>query len=392
MKIPYYVVRKGRGYWLATPRMKALGFDNIRCGPDGPNAWKIAEEWNRRWQSARKGEIPSPSEIEKISLPPDQSEELAIYPEGSVGFAFRSYRRTIEWSRKKERTREDWWRGWRFIKPIFADVDAKTVTLEMLSQWRQGIEDNHGLNTAHRAMKIWRALWKVMDAYHLCGNRRDPSLAVRNTSPRGRSATFLEGEVVRLAKRAWRQGYRGLACIIAIAWDTQFSPVDVRTLTPNNQQHDNDGLYFLKFRAKREGADTADIEAIGTLSPRTHRLIGAYMRDWLNLLPHAPIFRSRTGKPYSKDTLSRDFRLIRNAEFPGDSRKLMDFRRSGAVEAAAGEVNDVALAAKMANSISSAKRLQDTYLPKRKAVIKSADLARRRGREELRENKESSKS
>jgi hypothetical protein len=33
-----------------------------------------------------------------------------------------------------------------------------------------------------------------------------------------------------LVKAAWRRGYRGLACIIATAWDTQFSPVDVRTL------------------------------------------------------------------------------------------------------------------------------------------------------------------
>ena len=32
VRIPYYVVRKGRGYWLPTPKMKALGFPNVRCG------------------------------------------------------------------------------------------------------------------------------------------------------------------------------------------------------------------------------------------------------------------------------------------------------------------------------------------------------------------------
>jgi hypothetical protein len=32
--------------------------------------------------------------------------------------------------------REDWWRVWRRIKPVFADCDPKTVTLEDISAWR----------------------------------------------------------------------------------------------------------------------------------------------------------------------------------------------------------------------------------------------------------------
>ena len=36
-------------------------------------------------------------------------------------------------------------------------------------------------------------------------------------------------------KSAWRHGYHGLACIIAVAWDTQFSPVDVRTLAARHR-------------------------------------------------------------------------------------------------------------------------------------------------------------
>ena len=44
------------------------------------------------------------------------------------------------------------------------------------------------------------------------------------------SQRWTEGEAVRLVKAAWRSGYRCLACIIAIAGDTSFSPVDVRTL------------------------------------------------------------------------------------------------------------------------------------------------------------------
>jgi len=38
VKIPYYIVIKGRGYWNPTRKMKALGFSIVRCGPDGTEA------------------------------------------------------------------------------------------------------------------------------------------------------------------------------------------------------------------------------------------------------------------------------------------------------------------------------------------------------------------
>jgi hypothetical protein len=38
----------------------------------------------------------------------------------------------------------------------------------------------------------------------------------------------------------------------------------------------------------------------------------------------APLFRNRSGLPYSKDTLGDDFREIRQIVFPGDKRQLAD--------------------------------------------------------------------
>jgi hypothetical protein len=69
---------------------------------------------------------------------------------------------------------------------------------------------------------------------------------------------------------------------------------------------------------------------------------------------------------------------------PRDHRKLMDFRRSGSQEAQAGGVDPLALATKMANSITQSKRLQDIYLPKRATTVRLADEARKRGRQKLR--------
>jgi hypothetical protein len=60
IRIPYYVIVAGRGYWRTTPKMQAKGFSTVRRGPDGTAAWAIAENWNRRWQAVRKGEAPAP--------------------------------------------------------------------------------------------------------------------------------------------------------------------------------------------------------------------------------------------------------------------------------------------------------------------------------------------
>jgi hypothetical protein len=82
----------------------------------------------------------------------------------------------------------------------------------------------------------------------------------------------------------------------------------------------------------------------------------------------APLFRNRSGAPYSKDTLGDDFRAVRTMVFgKNDDRQLADIRRSGAVEATVGgaKVEKLAkkMAKKMANTISASARLQKVYNP-----------------------------
>lgn len=54
VELRYYRVMKGHGYWCPTPKMRAMGFENVRCGPDGEAARNIAKGWNQRWQEVRK--------------------------------------------------------------------------------------------------------------------------------------------------------------------------------------------------------------------------------------------------------------------------------------------------------------------------------------------------
>jgi hypothetical protein len=377
IKLKHYVIRKGKhGYWLPTPKMVEAGFACIPCGVDGPDAWKIAREWEDRWQAHRKG-IPSPS--------------ARIYPSDSVGDAFARYRRTESWKTRPPRTREDWERGWTYIDPIFGDQPPRAVTFEFLDEWYHRLLKKHGIDIAYRAMKTWRALYNIMAGMKLCDAGQDPSQAIRRKTPRPRHQTWTEGEAVRLVKGAWRAGFTGLASIIATAWDTSFSPVDVRTLTPAHAMQAGDDWGFLIERTK------SGESAFGTLSPRTRRMVLAYIDSLgVTLLDDAPIFRSRgfapgpkggrprAGVPYTKDSLVDDFADVRRLVFGKDEkRRLMDMRRSGAVEAQAGGASVEDMAAKMGNSIDENKALQKTYIPVNLAAVRKADEHRRIGRKRL---------
>jgi hypothetical protein len=376
----YRVKRGGRAFWEPTKTMKVLGFVSVPCGQDGPEAWAVAEEWERRWQATRRGQAPCPAMLTADNLSAERAEELTIYPPRSLGEAFRRYCRTDEWARKAPRTREDWWRAWRRIKPVFGDTDPRTVTLEDLSAWRSAIEETVSLREAHRAMKIWRALWKVAAALGYCIRDADPSLGVRNSAAKGRSETWTEGEAVRLYKRAWRDGYHGLAALIAVAWSTQLSPGDVRALRASQLAKDASGAAFFAERSKT-GKPVG-----GALNDRALAAMQVYLeRIGIELHGEAYIFRNRSGASYSKDTLGDDFRAVRIATFgERDKRTLADFRRSGAQEAIAGDATPSALAHAMGNTLSASNALFATYCPVNLSTIRSVMEARRRGRAKLR--------
>ena len=372
-EIPYYVVIKGNGYFLPKASMRALGFERVRCGKDGPAAWAIADVWARRWEQAKRGEFVPQRK---------QMASLKAYPPGSIGEAFQRFRRTAEWAKKAPRTREEWERGWAHLEPLLADVAPGTISLEDMSEVRTAIEARVSWREAHRVIKIWRALWKVAAAMGYCDREREPSLGIRNSAPPPRQALWREGEIVRLVKAAWRAGYRGLAAVMATAWDTQLSPVDVRHLSPRQIARNSQGLAFMVSRAKTGRA------AAGTLSHPAEAVFDAYMAGLnVKLLENAPIFRNRSGHPYSKDTLGDDFRDVRAAVFGASERRtLADFRRSGAMEAAAGGADVATISAKMANTLSASNALHRAYMPVEITKVGAADVARLAGRRKMREN------
>jgi hypothetical protein len=216
------------------------------------------------------------------------------------------------------------------------------------------------------------ALWRVAAALKYCQRDADPSLGVHNVEPKTRNAVWTQLEIIRLGKVAWRSGYTGLSAIIAVSWESSFSPVDTRRLSLAS---------FVEGAFRVDRAKTGQ-SAIGTLSRGSQKVLDAYLRSLgVALTPDAPIFRNRSGAPYSKDTLGDDFRDIRAIAFgPAEKRTLADFRRSGTVEAIRGGAADGQIAAKMANQFDKSAFLRKTYAPVDLQAVRAADEARKRGR------------
>jgi hypothetical protein len=360
--------------------MKAFGFQIIRCGPDGPDAWRIAETWNAKWQAVRNGDAPPPIDLSKLKR--DEAEAARRYPPGCIGAGFQAYIRTPEWSSRALSARiKVWWPAWYRIRDMWGDVNPNTITFDQMSRWRAALEKQHGRGVTHKTLRVWRTFWKIMEGMRVAVVA-DPSRGIRNRGPNPRYQRWSEGEAVRLVKGAWRNGFRGLACIIAVAWDSQFAPVDIRTLRARHRAVVDGRLIFDR---QAEGRVKTGRAAIGTLSPRTERLVRIYLDSFkVELLPDAILFRNRSNNPYRDDTLGDDFRTVRELVFPGDQRRLMDIRRSGVVEAVAGDAGPLGLAAKLANSIQRSNDLHRTYAPVNLEAVRNTDDARLKGRRKMR--------
>ncbi len=146
----------------------------------------------------------------------------------------------------------------------------------------------------------------------------------------------------------------------------------------------------LVFDRQVDGRTKTGRAAIGTLSVRTERLVNAYFDQLqLELHPDGVLFRTRTGNAYGRDTLAHDFAAVRALAFPGDKRRLMDMRRSGVIEAIAGDAGPLGLAAKLANSIGRSNTLHKTYAPVDIEAVRNTDAARVKGRRRMRAENES---
>jgi hypothetical protein len=267
----------------------------------------------------------------------------------------------------------------------------------LLQDLRAKVAERVSETEGHRVIKVWRALWKKLQAFRYCDlSQKDPSLVFANTSPDPRQDVWQAAEVTRLVDAAWQSGKTGLAALMAVIWDSMLSPGDARTLTPGQIDRNEKGAVFFLDRAKTGRA------AAGTLTPWSEKLLNDYIASLgAQLLDNAPIFRTAGSEPgpeggrrwlpqpYSTSKMDRDFREVRVAMFGlEEERQLADMRRSGAVGGAslADQSN------KMANTVAASSKLRKVYNPVNVPSVRRFDEARVRGREAMQEEQKPTKS
>ena len=355
VRVRHLVTINGNAFWKPTPKMRAAGFAARPLGPVGPAAWAKAEALNAEWDAWRRSRVAA---------------EPVIVP-GSLADVFRRYQVLGEWTRKAPRTKEEWDYVWSILKVPFGSVPVRDITAEDCDHfYRLMAEKKHwSLHKRHKVIKAFRALMEAAIRMSLIAS--NPTLIVRNSAPAGRSAIWQPDEVQRLIATACNAGYQGLGLAIAIAYDSQLSPVDVRGLTLVKRARDAQGTYFA-IRRKKTGK-----AAFATLTGPTEALLDQYLSALgVALAPDAPIIRHRSKRPYTKDRLVKDFATIREKAFPGDSRRLKDLRRTGNVEAALGGARPQDLSAKAGSTIGTSNKLFETYTPVQLEAVRQADGAR----------------
>jgi hypothetical protein len=424
--IRYFLYLNGRWRWRPTKTMRAHGFGLVTMGRGGPGRdsdgnpepsvedKKRAIELNRSWDQVRAGHAKAPART-----------TLKAYPPGSVGDGYQRamglrkaerLAKGVVWTKEQE-SRDDWPRAWRWLGPEFGDCDPKTVIpehflrIDPVTSEPAGlvprIEREVSITERHRAIKVWRALWKRMRGMGgYCDGRDDPAKAFANGAPDPRQAIWLRREVLKLVQTAWRYKFYGLAALMAVAWDTMLSPIDARSLSGGQAANDAHGMLFFLDRAKSGRA------AAGTLSKWSQTILLAYLAKQFNgaeLLEQTPLFWTRGGRPvsrtgtgtwggdhgggkhvkprpYTRSSLNQDFAEIRALAFGEDEkRQLQDMRRSGGVEGDAGGASVEDQANKMANSIDANKRLRKTYNPVNTASVRRFDEARVAGAKVLKQ-------
>lgn len=375
VKIPYTYVRKGRRFYEPRGRMIELGFLPRPLGEEGEAVRIEAMRLYNDWLCVKGGG----SLVNPAAPVETQASAAKVYPPGSVGECWQRFTKSHEWERLALSNRNKvWWPAWnKRIEPVFGSCDPNTITMEQISEWRKTIAETYGNDVAHKAMKIWRAFWKVLVAMRYT-ELADPSLAVRNTAPEPRDKRYSQIEVMRLVKRAWREGYHGLACIVMVCWDAGFSPIDARTLRQRHMKVDPETRrLFFDLTDDDDGRAKTGVKVIGTLSRFGDWLARRYLRyGEVERLPDAILFKARRGGMYWEARVSEDFRRISDMIDREDTRQLRDLRRSGIIETFKGDGDARDVSEKFGNSINRSNRIFKTYNPVDLEKVKESDKAR----------------
>lgn len=367
VKLRYTVRKRGRLFWQPTPEMQRLGFAPVALGEDNPENQAKALALYQDWLKANAASV-----------------RVTSYPPGTFGAFWDRLRGTKAkpnpwWSKKKPRTREDYERAWVYIDrwrpqaghPTLSHTVVSRITTELCEQFYDHLDKTVSPRERWRAVKGLKIL--LTDAVvRLRLGYESPAANLENPQPAGRSAFWLADQLETMSAGAAMLGFEGISIGIEVAWETMFSPVDVRALRPHQLKQDASGWYIHRARSK------TDKEAFAAISDELGERLRAYIdAQGRAELDETPIIRQRDGNPYrDHKTFGADFRDVREVMFPGDKRQLLDIRRSANVEADAAGADKKTMGELLANGLADSKFLEETYTPP--TVAKAREVAKQR--------------
>jgi hypothetical protein len=349
--------------------MQAAGFTAKALGPESPESIAEARKLADAWDAARMD-----------ASPPSR------YPAGSFGDFYEAFRRTEKWKTKSLRTREDYERAWKHIaawspakgRPTLALTACVAITPDHCDAFAAHLSRTLSPAERFRAVKCLKALLSNM-VVRLRLGYASPATKLTNPQAKGRSAIWLGAQIEDMAAGAAIAGFDGMAYGIWLAWETMLSPVDVRTLRPSQLRHDGQGWFVQGSRGK------TGKETFAALSDDLGAMLATYLKaQHRKEADNSPIIRQRDGLPYrTKDTFAGDFRDVRSFMFPGDTRQLLDIRRSANVEADAAGADKKTMGELLANGLADSRFLEETYTPPTVAKAREVAAQRVQGRAKL---------
>lgn len=371
--------RNGKAFWAPGKFAEQFGLPkSVPLGEYGPASFKKAIEWNAKLDAAREAKQRG-------------EDTLRVYPKGTLGSFYERFRATEAWAQMEPRTREDYERAWPVIEKRFGHTPWTAIGPDDSERFHVDIHPAHKnrrdpegrlklpWNTAHRVLKVWRALLTALVKYQL-RPAPAPIGKVMNPRPPGRDALWLHEEVMDLIAAAEGLGLDGMALAIRIAWDAMLSPWDVFALPIGGFRDAVEEIRTTRQKSKRKVFAAITLETVEAVRTYLARLEAA----GIPLEPAAPLIRNRQLAPYSgphaKKYFERDFRTVRQQAFPGDRRQMLDLRRSAITEGRIGGATLDDLGAAAANNLATDQVLQSTYAL---AASKKVRDAREAGRSKL---------
>lgn len=153
VKLPYYVIRKGRGYFeIGKVRAELTGLPTSEpLGTDGPEAWTRAQACYEAFKDARN---------------PNNRSRLGGYPAGSLGAAYVLWKRTVDWTDKSARTREEYNRAWD------DHIDGQFGRWIRTRRWMRSIRPSPSHAPGRSRKPVWRGVACWLRKWAGVGNTR----------------------------------------------------------------------------------------------------------------------------------------------------------------------------------------------------------------------------